>query len=152
MAMAMANTNACDTVNTNTPIQTLTNLWGDNEVAQVKATVLLVSKLHFNNNITQEKVISLLRHHGYIRIEFESWRDFVLSDDNFAILDYHKQGFSGYKDAYKNAMVNSQITNDGVFPILIVERLYLYINVTPTNIGEADYVEEATRQIVNDIH
>lgn len=148
--MAMANTNASDTVNTNTPIQTLTNLWGDNGVAQVKATVLLVPKLHFNNNITQEKVISLLRHHGYIRIEFESWRDFALSDDNFAILDYHQQGFSGYKDAYKNGMVNSQITNDGVFPILIVERLY--INVIPTNIGEADYVEEATRQIVNDIH
>ena len=143
--------NASDhTVNTSTPIQTLTNLWGDNGVAQVKATVLLVPKLHFNNNITQEKVISLLRHHGYIRIEFESWRDFVLSDDNFAILDYHQEGFSGYKDAYKNAMVNSQIINDGVFPILIVERLY--INVIPTNIGEAVYVEEATRQIVNDIH
>ena len=145
-----ANASAADACTADACIQTMTNLWGDNEVAQVKATMLLIPKTYFNNVITLEKVITFLRRRGYLGIELDTERDIVLSDDKFAILDYYNNGFSGYKNSYKSAMVNSHITRGGVFPILIVERLY--INVIPRNSGEEDYVEEATREIVRGIH
>ena len=95
-------------------------------------------------------MITFLRRRGYLGIELDTERDIILSDDKFAILDYYNNGFSGYKNSYKNAMVNSHLSRGGIFPILIVERLY--INVIPSNSGQEEYVEEATREIIRGIH